>query len=125
MLHFQHLRVALGIHDQFFSEKNAKYGETISDLELEIKKDLIQTRPQALCRALALLVGSVYLRLALALVANEINARSRFRALAIESRCCEMLLVVGFSPNWKKGEKAPKFKPTTTIPRFRCFQILF
>lgn len=58
MLHFQHLRVALGIHDQcvFFSEKKAKYGEIILDLELEIMKDLIQTRPQALCRALALLV---------------------------------------------------------------------
>ena len=85
MLHFQHLRVALGIHDQcvFFRKKKAKYGEIILDLELEIMKDLIQTRPQALCRALALLVGSVYLRLALALVAKEISARSRFRALDI------------------------------------------
>ena len=83
----------------FFSEKNVKYGEIILDLELEIMKDLIQTRPQALCRALALLVGSVYLRLALALVAKEISARSRFRAL-------EMLLVVGFSPNWQRGKES-------------------
>ena len=90
----------------FCSEKKeAKYGEIISDLELEIMKDLIQTRPQAMCRALALLV--LLLRLALALVAKEISARSRFRALVIESRCCEMLLVLGFSPNWKRGKESP------------------
>lgn len=112
MLHFQHLRVALGIHDQcvFFSEKKeAKYGEIILDLELEImKRSNSNSAASIQTRALALLVGSVYLRLALALVAKEISARSRFRALVIESRCCEMLLVVGFSLNWKRG-KAPLF----------------